>query len=101
MPTPSELRKHGACSVCKEGKDVRYIDLYYIGSEGTKLCHGCEMKLTNKLWELIREEDNERRRIWVEKRRIEQEIPANAPKDYNSIPNWMKQIEKKLVDTKE
>lgn len=31
------------CTVCQEVTDVRYIDLYTVGSEGTNLCHACEM----------------------------------------------------------
>ena len=33
----------GNCTICNRLKDVRYIDLYVIGSEGTRLCHECEM----------------------------------------------------------
>ena len=31
------------CTICNELKTTRYIDLYVIGSEGTNLCHRCEM----------------------------------------------------------
>ncbi len=32
-----------SCTICDELKTTRYIDLYVIGSEGTRLCHACEM----------------------------------------------------------
>jgi len=31
--------------MCHETKEVRYIDLYTVGSEGTDLCHECEMEV--------------------------------------------------------
>jgi hypothetical protein len=29
--------------MCLETKETRYFDLYIHGSEGTQLCHNCEM----------------------------------------------------------
>ena len=31
------------CDICGEVGETRYIPLFTIGSEGTRLCHGCEM----------------------------------------------------------
>jgi len=31
------------CSICLERKETKYFDLYISGSEGTRLCHDCEM----------------------------------------------------------
>lgn len=31
------------CDICGEVGETRYIDLFTIGSEGTRLCHSCEM----------------------------------------------------------
>ncbi len=31
------------CTICDELATTRYIDLYTVGSEGTRLCHDCEM----------------------------------------------------------
>ena len=31
------------CTMCDETHDTRYIDLFVTGSEGTRLCHDCEM----------------------------------------------------------
>ena len=31
------------CTICEELKTTRYIALYVAGSEGTNLCHKCEM----------------------------------------------------------
>ncbi len=40
------------CDVCNEVAETRYFDLFVIGSEGTRLCHACEMLVV----EFIREE---------------------------------------------
>lgn len=34
-----------SCTVCKEVRHVRYVDLYVIGSEGSWLCRDCEMEV--------------------------------------------------------
>ena len=31
------------CDICAEVAETRYFDLFVIGSEGTRLCHDCEM----------------------------------------------------------
>ena len=31
------------CDICNKVADTRYFDLFTIGSEGTRLCHDCEM----------------------------------------------------------
>lgn len=31
------------CDICNKVKETRFIPLYVIGSEGTRLCHECEM----------------------------------------------------------
>ena len=31
------------CDICGEVHETRYIDLFVTGSEGTRLCHDCEM----------------------------------------------------------
>ena len=31
------------CDICNEVGATRYFDLFTIGSEGTRLCHDCEM----------------------------------------------------------
>ena len=31
--------------MCLEMKETRYFDLYIAGSEGTRLCHKCEMRI--------------------------------------------------------
>ncbi len=35
----------GKCSVCGETGEVRYIDIFITGSEGTHICHNCEMAI--------------------------------------------------------
>jgi len=37
----------GRCSMCLIETEVRNIDLYTNGSEGTDLCHNCEMVVVN------------------------------------------------------
>ncbi len=32
-----------SCDICDNIEDTRYFDLFTIGSEGTRLCHDCEM----------------------------------------------------------
>ena len=32
-----------SCDICGEVGETRYFDLFTIGSEGTRLCHDCEM----------------------------------------------------------
>lgn len=31
------------CTICDKVKETRYLDLFVTGSEGTRLCHECEM----------------------------------------------------------
>ena len=31
------------CDICGKVAKTRYIDLFVMGSEGTRLCHDCEM----------------------------------------------------------
>jgi len=38
-----EYKSEGRCMLCRKIKQVRYIDLYVIGSEGLTICHRCEM----------------------------------------------------------
>jgi hypothetical protein len=40
------------CTICKEKKETRYIDLFVFGSEGCRFCHKCEMLVV----EFIRKE---------------------------------------------
>ena len=40
------------CDICDEKSETRYIDLFVTGSEGTRLCHDCEMLVV----EFIRKE---------------------------------------------
>jgi hypothetical protein len=46
-------RQNGHCMAClKDDQQVRYIDLYVIGSEGLTICHPCEMELVRKVGEM-------------------------------------------------
>lgn len=35
----------GYCNMCLQGSEVRNVNLYTRGSEGTNLCHSCEMAI--------------------------------------------------------
>ncbi len=45
----------GCCTVCNEEKQVRWKNLFTIGSEGTWMCHPCEMKVVRFVRDLMRE----------------------------------------------
>lgn len=47
QPTHPALRR---CTVCgRHLPDVRYLDLYVVGSEGLEICHDCEMDLVSHI----------------------------------------------------
>jgi len=48
----NEEYEEGKCYACKENKQVRWKNLYTIGSEGTNLCIECEIKVVNFIREL-------------------------------------------------
>lgn len=37
----------GQCLICKQHTDVRWKNLYVIGSEGVNICHKCEMEIVH------------------------------------------------------
>ena len=51
------------CDICGEVRETRYIDLFVLGSEGTRLCHKCEMLVV----EFIREKQRERQTEMIRK----------------------------------
>ena len=51
----------GCCTACGKDKDVRWKNLYTIGSEGTWMCHPCEMTVTRFVRDLMREAAIERK----------------------------------------
>jgi len=42
------------CTICQKWDDCKYLDLYTIGSEGTQVCHSCELALVEFAQTLIR-----------------------------------------------
>lgn len=38
---------NGYCNMCIQGGKVRNVNLYTNGSEGTNLCHDCEIKVVD------------------------------------------------------
>lgn len=59
----------GTCLVCHEQTSVRTKNLYTIGSEGTDMCHKCEMKVVRFVQDLMRQGQLERKTAYMEKRR--------------------------------
>jgi len=45
----------GRCNICLEDKDVRWKNIYLIGSEGIDICHPCEMDLLKYLQDKSRD----------------------------------------------
>ena len=37
----------GYCNMCLQGNEVRNVGLFTNGSEGTNLCHDCEMRVVD------------------------------------------------------
>ena len=54
-----------SCDICDDVAETRYIDLFVTGSEGTRLCHDCEMLVV----EFIREEQRAALRQRIAKRK--------------------------------
>lgn len=48
------------CDICNEVGETRYFDLFTIGSEGTRLCHTCEMLVVEFIRKKKREALTER-----------------------------------------
>lgn len=59
----------GRCNICGEEKDVRWKNLYLIGSEGIDICHPCEMDLLAYLRNKSREFSMAKKERIKEKRR--------------------------------
>ena len=53
------------CDICGEVGGTRYFDLFTFGSEGTRLCHDCEMLVVG----FIREKQRERMNKAIRKAR--------------------------------
>ena len=51
----NEDHTSGVCYACRKHTQVRWKNLYTIGSEGTNLCMPCEMILVNLLRNMARE----------------------------------------------
>ena len=45
----------GCCTTCRKETEVRWKNLYVIGSEGVWLCIKCEMKVVHFVRDLMRE----------------------------------------------
>jgi hypothetical protein len=58
------------CNICGEDKDVRWKNLYLIGSEGIYICHPCEMDLL----EYLRKKSREFQRAKIERIKNERRL---------------------------
>lgn len=57
------------CDMCLETKETRYFDLYISGSEGTRLCHICEMLLVRFIRDRARVALRKRKANFLSKRK--------------------------------
>lgn len=55
------------CTVCLEEAECRHFDLYTIGSEGTWLCHRCEMAVVEFIRQMMRDLFLEKRNEYLKK----------------------------------
>ena len=65
----------GTCMVCHENTDVRWKNLYVIGSEGLSVCHKCEMKIVRHVEFMMREAASERKAAYLRKKSIREGKP--------------------------
>ena len=63
-------RYEGRCHSCHKQTEVRQIDLYTIGSEGTTLCHSCEMEVVNFVRDMTLHNGTARRDLFVLQRKV-------------------------------
>ena len=51
----NEDHEPGRCHCCREETEVRWKNIYHMGSEGLWVCMPCELKIVNFVRELSRE----------------------------------------------
>lgn len=51
----NENHSLGQCHCCKETTQVRWKNIYHMGSEGLDICMSCELKVVNFVRNLCRE----------------------------------------------
>jgi len=54
-----------SCSVCHQGEETRYIDLYVFGSEGLQLCRPCENEISKIIMDLSFEKQRQRKEKYL------------------------------------
>ena len=70
----------GRCLLCKEIQEVRYIDLYVIGSEGLHVCHDCEMEVVSAVKGIANRKSRERAAEYYKERGQSNTIRAATTK---------------------
>lgn len=58
-------RSPGECFMCKTNQEVRYFDLFVIGSEGCHLCLPCEVKVVEMVRQAANQATVKRKEEWV------------------------------------
>lgn len=55
----------GICSVCETNTMVRHFEIFTSGSEGTWLCHDCEMDVCDYIRSIRRNVSRIKQQLWV------------------------------------
>ncbi len=90
----------GCCAICfSDSIEVRNINLYTVGSEGTWACHTCEMKLVEFTRNLMHEGHMKRRDAMLERRRTQDALDtpsavSNVVAESNGVPAVRRHAEK-------
>ena len=64
-----EDHEPGRCYACGQDTEVRWKNLYTIGSEGTWLCMACEIKVVKLLRTMAQNATKAKVRKWIEKKK--------------------------------
>jgi hypothetical protein len=75
------------CMICLENKETRFIPLYIMGSEGTHICHECEMEVVDFIQKLMRKKGQIRKYKKFPKRKYAVRIRYFDPDEYHPWEN--------------
>lgn len=74
----------GRCTICSRDRDVRWKNLYTIGSEGTDMCQECEKQVLDFIRSMMMDHTVRRKKEFIARR---EEKRRNAQHGGNS---WLK-----------
>lgn len=77
-------RSPGECFMCKTVQEVRYFDLYVIGSEGCHLCLPCEIQVVEMVRQAANQAIVKKKEDFLAKRQKQKMV--DLAKNYGSIP---------------